>query len=158
MDTILTMLQEANLVPFMYAWQWSWPIAETLHFSGMTILIGAIMITDLRLMGAFKHINIHSTHTLIWIAVIGFGINLITGLGFFLADPFHYSYATSFQWKVLFLVLAGINAAYFTFALQPKWNEWDPYGNPPMAARISGALSLTFWMLVLIFGRLIEYL
>ena len=158
MEAFLYTLQESWLASIMFGWTWSWPIAETIHFFGMTILFGALLITDLRLVGFYKAMPIQATHFLIKLAIFGFVLNLITGIAFFCGDPFRYTYALAFQLKVVFLVLAGLNAAYFTFKLQPAWNEWDPHGDAPKAARISGGLSILFWGLVVIFGRLIPYL
>jgi|TARA_B110000483_G_scaffold70401_3_gene87973 hypothetical protein len=158
MDSILISLQGSWVADIMFGWAWSWPIAETVHFFGMTILFGAIAITDLRLIGFFKEMPIQATHVLIKIAMIGFSLNLITGIMFFCGDPFRYVPNISFQIKMLLLFLAFLNALFFTFKLQPTWNEWDQHGNPPQLARIVGGVSLVMWILIIIFGRLIPYL
>ncbi|MBT5331132.1 MAG: hypothetical protein HOL48_05080 [Porticoccaceae bacterium] len=158
MESFLTSLSESWVASIMFGWAWSWPIAETIHFFGMTILFGAIAITDLRLVGCFKKMPIQATHILINIAIVGFVLNLITGIGFYCADPFRYTPNWSFQLKMFLIVLAGLNALFFTFKLQPTWGEWDQYGTPPQIARIVGGASLVLWTFVIIFGRLIPYL
>lgn len=158
MESILFALSDSWVAGIMFGWTWSWPIAETIHFFGMTILFGALLVTDLRLLGFFKSMPIQATHTMINLAIFGFVLNLITGIAFFCGDPFRYTYALAFQLKVVFLVIAGLNAAFFTFKLQPTWGDWDPHGDAPQAAKISAAISLVSWALVIIFGRLIPYL
>lgn len=158
MESILISLQDSWVAGIMFGWAWSWPIAETVHFFGMTILFGAIAITDLRLVGFFKQMPIQATHVLINIAIIGFVLNLITGIMFFCGDPFRYAPNISFQIKMVLLVLAGLNALYFTFKLQPTWSEWDQHGTPPQIARIVGGSSLVLWTLIICYGRLIPYL
>ena len=39
----------------MTGW-WEWPIAESLHFIGLSMLIGTVGVFDLRLMGLGKQI------------------------------------------------------------------------------------------------------
>jgi hypothetical protein len=158
MEAFMTFLSNSWVASLMYGWAWTWPICETIHFFGMTILFGAIATTDLRLMGFFKQMPIQATHVLINIAIVGFVLNLITGIMFFCGDSFRYVPNISFQIKMVLILLAGANALYFTFKLQPTWGEWDPHGNPPQIARIVGASSLALWTGVIIFGRLIPYL
>lgn len=158
MESILIFLQESWVAGLMFGWAWTWPICETIHFFGMTILFGAIAVTDLRLVGFFKQMPIQATHILINIAILGFALNLITGIMFFCGDPFRYVPNISFQIKMVLVLLAGLNALYFTFKLQPTWGEWDQYGDAPTIARVVGGASLLLWTGVIIFGRLIPYL
>ena len=158
MESILTALSQSWVANLMFGWAWTWPICETIHFFGMTILFGAIAVTDLRLVGFFKKMPIQATHILINIAIVGFVLNLITGIMFFCGDPFRYTPNISFQIKMVLILLAGLNALFFTFKLQPTWGEWDQYGTPPQAARIVGGASLVLWTGVIIYGRLIPYL
>jgi hypothetical protein len=54
------------------------------------------------------------------------------------------------------LVLAGLNMLYFHKVTYPGIASWDA-GQPPPAARMSGFISLTIWLLVIVFGRWIGY-
>jgi hypothetical protein len=63
-----------------------------------------------------------------------------------------------FPLKLLFIALAGINALYFEFIIAKQPATREAQAAPPTAARISGAASLTLWVLVVICGRLIAYL
>ncbi|MGY8795953.1 MAG: DUF6644 family protein, partial [Woeseiales bacterium] len=47
---------------------WLWPVMEILHFIGLSILLGALLIIDLRLAGFFRKIDIAATHKLLpWV-------------------------------------------------------------------------------------------
>ena len=61
---------------------WSWPTLETLHFFGMCVLFGSLIIMDLRLIGWEKAAAVVDTDKLYPIALAGFSINLITGIIF----------------------------------------------------------------------------
>ncbi len=158
MTSFFIALQGSWLGSLITLWPWAWPIAETIHFFGMAILFGAIVITDLRLIGCFKAISFKATHALIIMAIIGFVLNLITGVLFFANNPLNYLNGLAFQLKLVFLVIAGLNALWFTVKMQPVWNSWDQHGDAPRTAQISGYISLISWTLIAAFGRLIPYL
>ncbi len=137
---------------------WSWPTLEALHFLGMTLLFGALIIMDLRLIGFEKTASFIATDTLVPIAYAGFGINLITGIIFCFGDPFRYAINISFQLKMLLLLLAGINFLYFKFKVEPLVASVGPGEDTPAVAKAVGGASLILWLGVLSYGRLIPYL
>lgn len=139
--------------------QWSWPILETLHFTGMCLLFGPIIIMDLRLLGFDRlALTSASVHTLIPLTITGFVINLITGIVFLFGDPYRYAMNVSFAIKAVLIVLAGINAIYFWIKVTPVLERAGPHEDMPMSIKVVGLMSLATWTGVLCFGRLIPYL
>ena len=57
-----------------------------------------------------------------------------------------------------FLLLAGVNALVFEWFYSRKLMALDPHGDPPLAAKAIGAVSLVSWFAVMYFGRMIPYL
>ena len=51
--------------------EWGWPIVESVHFIGLTLLFGAIAAWDLRLLGMAKRVPIVAFHRLVPFAVSG---------------------------------------------------------------------------------------
>src|SRR5438477_12429062 len=96
----------------MTSW-WGWPTAESIHFIGLSLLVGAIGTFDLRLLGVGKRIPIAALHKLIPWGLLGFAINVVSGLAFLATEPDQYIYNPSFHFKVLFLAVAGFNALAF---------------------------------------------
>ena len=137
---------------------WTWPIMETFHFFGMSILLGSLLVIDLRLMGFFRRISIHATHKLLPFAFVGFGINLITGFLFYFGDPGRYTINWAFRLKVVLIILAGINAGLYYLLIDKKLATWGAHDDTTGLAKVIGASSLLLWFGVLIFGRLIPYL
>lgn len=137
---------------------WSWPALETLHFFGMCILFGALLVMDLRLVGWDKAASFVDTEKLSRIAMAGFGINLITGVIFCFGDPHRYFVNISFHIKMVLLLLAGLNFLYFKFKVQQLLVDIGPGQSAPGIAKFSGAASLVLWLGVLSYGRLIPYL
>jgi Family of unknown function (DUF6644) len=137
---------------------WSWPTLESLHFLGLCVLMGALLVMDLRLIGFQRTIPLKAVHSLMPWAIAAFCINLITGLGFFFGDPYNYAGNWSFWAKMILVVLAGLNFLFYYFAVEPALARLGPNDATPPLAKIVGVLSLTFWFGVLSFGRLLPYL
>ena len=147
-----------NLGPIMLTLPWTWPIFETLHFFGLCMLLGGLIVIDLRLLGYNKLIPTVASHDLLPIIYTGLAINTITGIGFFIGDPHRYFINISFQLKMLLYVIAGLNALWYQFKLSPRIDALPNGAELPSEARIAGAMSLGLWFGVLILGRLIPYL
>jgi len=137
---------------------WSWPTLETLHFIGLSGLIGALLVMDLRLIGFQRVIPLHAVHALAPVAIVSFAINLITGLGFVIAVPRMYTGNWSFWAKMICIALAGLNFALYYIAIEPKLLKAGPAAPTPIAAKAAGVSSLVFWFGALSFGRLLPYL
>ena len=59
---------------------WAWPIAESLHFLGLCLLVGSIGTFDLRLLGVARSVPIAAVHRFIPWGLAGFALNIMTGL------------------------------------------------------------------------------
>jgi uncharacterized membrane protein len=137
--------------------EWSWPAVESLHFIGLTMLFGSIAAWDLRLMGVAKQVPLSAFHRLIPFAVAGFIINVSTGVLFLMTDADQYIYNWAFHLKLLWLALAGLNVIVFYILFLRRIPEIGAGMPAPLFARLSGAMSLALWTLVIIFGRLITF-
>src|SRR5688572_18935381 len=91
-ESIALWLETSRLAWFMTEWAWSWRIFETLHFTGLCLLIGTVGLFDLRLMGFAKPVPLRAFHRLLPWGVLGYAINVATGFSFFSAAPTRYMY------------------------------------------------------------------
>lgn len=137
---------------------WLWPSLEILHFLGLSLLLGSLLVIDLRLAGFFRQINIAATHKLLPWTFIGFGLNLATGTLFVLGDPARYTANIGFRWKMVLVLIAGLNALWFYWKINPVMKSWEPDGDTPALAKIIAFVSLGAWTGVLLLGRLIPYI
>src|SRR6186713_592792 len=85
---------------------WAWPLAESVHFIGLSLIVGTIFLFDLRLIGVAKRIPIAALHKLIPWGLIGFAMSFGSGILFLLAEPDQYVYNPAFQFKMLFMAAA----------------------------------------------------
>jgi hypothetical protein len=137
---------------------WLWPVCESLHFLGLILLIGAAGFFDLRLLGFMKGVSLRSAKKFIPWAMIGFSVNLLTGLIFFISQPQQYATNLAMWFKVLFLLVAGINAMLFETSYSERLLSLPADAEMPVSAKIIGAVSLISWFAVLYFGRMLPYL
>ena len=98
---------------FMTENWWTWRAAESLHFIGLSLLIGTVGMFDLRMMGLVKRVPLSALHRMVPWGVFGYLINVSTGILFFAGFPDQYMYNPSFQIKMMFMAVAGINVLVF---------------------------------------------
>src|SRR6476646_5810578 len=92
---------------------WVWPFCETIHFIGLGLVVGVAGFFDLRLLGFFNRVPIAACKEFMPWAMIGFALNLMSGLVFLAIFPGQYAYSQAWWFKVFFLCLAGVNALIF---------------------------------------------
>ena len=81
--------------------KWGWPASETVHFIGLSLLFGVVLLVDLRMLGFLKGIPYSTLHRLLPWGVLGFGVNVVTGILFFIgAPPDFYVDNPVFIWKL----------------------------------------------------------
>ena len=136
---------------------WAWPIAESVHFLGLCLLVGAIGSFDLRLLGVARRVPIAAMHRLIPWGILGFALNVTTGLLFVLTEPDQYIYNPSFHLKVVFLAVAGINASLFYVTSYRQVFGTSPSLDAPRRAKMIALVSLTAWMTVIVCGRMLTF-
>jgi hypothetical protein len=139
---------------------WVWPAAESLHFIGLSLLVGTIGLFDLRLLGFARRVPILAMHRLVPWGLLGFAVNDVTGAAFLMAEPDQYVYNPAFQLKLLFIAVAGLNALTFYWTSYSRVAALNATAGPqqaPRAARIVAAVSLSLWMFVIVAGRLLTF-
>jgi hypothetical protein len=78
---------------------WLWPMSETLHYLGLSLLLGTVGLFDLRVLGMAKAIPPSALHKLIPLGIAGYCVNILTGIAFFSGFPEQYAYNPSSFWK-----------------------------------------------------------
>ena len=136
---------------------WFWPSLEIFHFLGLCLLLGGLIIIDLRLAGFIRSVSTEAVHKLLPLVLFGFALNLITGILFWFGDPTRYAVNIGFQIKMLLIVVAGLNALLYKFKIEPVMHTWEETGSTPLLARSVAFTSLIVWTGVLLLGRLIPY-
>jgi len=128
---------------------------ETLHFIGLSMLVGGILVVDLRLLGFIRRVPIRAALAFLPFVIAGFLINLATGIVFFSADPMMYWPNPAFKLKMLLILLAGVNALVFMVLQHRHTLSLGTDENADTFTKVSAGLSLGLWLGVLLLGRLL---
>jgi hypothetical protein len=135
---------------------WVWPAAETRHFVGLCMLFTVVLIVDLRLLGMVKSVPYAAVYQLLPIGMLGFGLNLITGMLFFMGATEQYIHNKTFYWKIVFVVLGGLNILYFL--LEDEVWAVGPGDDAPLSSKIAAASAIFLWVAVLFCGHMLPFL
>ena len=145
----------AEISRYMVNSPWAWPAAETVHFLGLSLSFGVLLAVNLRILGVMRHVAFADVHRLLPWGMLGFGANLITGMLFFIGQPGQYVESAPFQWKVVFLMIAGANFLYLTVFTK----AWAVDGfDSSLAGKAMAVSSIVTWLAVLYAGRMLPFL
>jgi hypothetical protein len=136
---------------------WVWPICEVFHFVGLCLLFGVMLIVNLRMVGFITGVPLADVNRLLPWAIAGLGINIITGMLFFLAAPEQYTQNSAFAWKMGLVLLGGLSLLYPTMFDREPVSTSDML-HAPITRKLVAACSLVIWIGVIFFGRFLPYL
>lgn len=138
---------------YMYNW------IETTHVLTLMLSLGLLFLIDLRMLG-FALTNIPAqtvARRLNLPMLLGFSVMLITGALLFYAIPVRTAQSLWFRIKFVLLIAAAINAWLFHRRMREAGTGWDSARKAPLSLQWGAGISLTFWALIVICGRLIAY-
>jgi hypothetical protein len=130
---------------------WSYPTVLTLHTVGLAILVGAVVVVDLRVLGVGRAVppdTIARLYRFVW---IGFLINLASGVVLFVVQAADRATQTVFGVKLSLIAIAFV----LTLRLQRHLRAG---GVLPGRTRTMAAVSLACWVAAIAAGRLMAYL
>ena len=153
---LLDFSHSTGIFEFMHS-PWGWPIVESLHFLGLSFLIGTVGLYDLRLIGIGQGISYDYLHRLVPFGVLGYALNVITGTMFLSSAPDQYLYNPAFQTKLLLMAIAGINMLIYYRSLDTYVKQQTATSDVTVSAKTVALVSLSCWCGVIICGRLITY-
>ena len=167
-DFLVWMATELGKGPGEFDVSWSdslasslnfWSLLEGTHVMTLILFAGTIFVVDLRLLGVvFKKTPVSViSDRILPLTIVGIALMVATGLALFFAKPLLYYHNLWFRIKLVFLAVAFINIIWFHYRVQRDMAAWDGLAKPPGKARLSAAISLASWILVIFFGRYIAY-
>ena len=138
---------------------WLFPLIESTHVIGLTLVFGTIAIIDLRLLGiastqrSFKRM---ASDILKW-TWAAFALTALTGSLMFITNARVYYHNFFFRTKMSLLLLSGINMLVFELTAGRTIHRWDKARSAPPAGKAVAALSLAIWISIIFMGRLIGF-
>jgi uncharacterized membrane protein len=135
---------------------WVWPICEVFHFVGLCLLFGVVLLVNLRMLGVIDGVPFTEVNRLLPWALVGLGINIVTGILFFLAAPDQYTQNSAFAWKMGLIVLGGFSLLYPMMLEEDGASPREAHA--PLLRKIIAAGSIGVWVAVIFFGRFLPYI
>ena len=138
---------------------WTYALVNLAHIFGISLMFGAIVVLDLRLLGVWKAIplDLMAKPTTI-VAGTGFAVAMITGPALLATKATEYVGNPFLPIKLVAIVLGIVNLVILHNL--PAWKERT---NPEMGAAkrrhlaFAGSASLATWIIVISAARLIAY-
>jgi hypothetical protein len=137
-----------------------YPIILSTHLTGIALFAGAILVTDLRLLGIlFRSQPVSDiVNQLRWPKRIGFLIVATCGLLLASSKAEEYYYNAFFRMKLTLLVLVAVHAIVFRAGVYNNTAALDQARRMPVSAKLAAALSLLLWISIACAGRGIGYI
>jgi hypothetical protein len=129
------------------------PWIECIHVLAIVLVVGTILIVDLRLLGIASRdrpvdVLLREVLPYTWTA---FAVAAVSGSLLFSSNATKYAHNTFFQLKMMLLVIAAANMGIFHLIGAHK------RGQAPLSGRAAGAISLLVWVGVIACGRWIGF-
>jgi hypothetical protein len=149
-------LEASPLGEWMRGSALAYPIVNVAHLLGLVLLVGPILLLDLRLMGFGRQFALPAVSPLLtaW-AVAGLGLLIVAGFLMFAADAGPLLKNPIMQLKLVGIALGIANAALFRLLWREHLADWDQ--RPPAIGRVQAMLSIAIWLCVGTLGRWIAY-
>ena len=134
---------------------WLFPVIEAVHLIGLGVTVGAVLLVDIRLLGAGlrgQSVALLSANAEPWL-LGGVALMFATGIPLFLSESIkaYYSFAFWVKMTSLFLVLI------FTFTIRRRVVQGGMISGQPASSRFTALISLCLWFGVAWGGRWIGF-
>ncbi len=134
---------------------WAFAVIESVHLLALSVIGGAVLIVDLRLLGLGlkKHAVSELARDAMRWQNVSYVVLLLTGIGLFASEALKCYYSTPFWFKMITLLMATI----FTYTIRRKV-VFAPEGRfSPAIAGTVAVVSMTLWTCVGAGGRWIGF-
>jgi hypothetical protein len=137
----------------------AFPIIESVHVLGITLLAGTIAVLDLRMLGVIlREIPVRRiARAVLPLTWSGFVVMFISGFLLFWSEAAKNYTNPAFRIKLVLLILAGLNPLIFHTGVYRQAHEWELAKVAPWRARVAAIVSLTLWSGIIVAGRAIAY-
>jgi len=137
---------------------WGWPLVLTVHAFGTAVVIGFILIINLRLLGLFETIPYSSLNRLfpvVWVALV---LQFLSGFALWMTKPTQYVADVAFVLKFSLVIVGVILTLYFYGTIKREAASWEAKGAVSSRGLKFVAATTLVWCGVLVAGRLTAYL
>ena len=135
------------------------PLIESVHVVAICLVIGSILVVDLRLLGLA---SINRSVSRVTSAVLpltwgAFAVAVASGTLLFISNATKYLGNGYFVAKIVLICAAGLNMVIFHGISARDLPRWENEAPLPLPARLAGGLSILLWVSVVTCGRWIGF-
>lgn len=129
---------------------WAYPLLEVVHILGIALLLGSLVLLELRVWGWARELPLRTLAGLaLRVTLLGFALAAASGSLMLASQWSELQGNRALITKMVLLALAGVNA--IVFHVRGGLDKGD------RTARLQTVLSLGLWVLVVVCGRFIAY-
>jgi uncharacterized membrane protein len=135
------------------------PVIESVHVLAICLVVGSILVVDLRLLG-LASVNrpvSRLTHSILPLTWCAFAVAVVSGGLMFISNAAKYLGNGYFIAKMALIAVAGLNMIIFHAISAKDMPKWENGPRPPLPARVAGGLSILLWIAVVACGRWIGF-
>jgi hypothetical protein len=135
------------------------PLIESVHVLSICLVVGSILVVDLRLLG-LASINrpvSRITSGILPLTWSAFAVAVASGFLLFISNATKYLANGYFVAKIFLICAAGLNMAIFHAISAKDLPRWENEAALPLPARLAGGLSILLWVSVVTCGRWIGF-
>ena len=135
------------------------PLIESVHVVSICLVVGSILVIDLRLLGlaSLNRPVGRVTNAILPLTWSAFAVAAASGLLLFISNATKYLENGYFLAKVLLICAAGLNMVVFHGISAKDLRRWENEAALPLPARLAGGLSILLWVAVVACGRWIGF-
>ena len=156
---VIAFFEDSSVADAIRENDWLFPSIESVHVVAICLVVGSILVLDLRLLGfASVHRPVgRLTHAILPLTWTAFVIAASSGFLLFISHATKYLANGYFVAKMCLICAAGLNMIVFHAVTAKDLPKWEQQSVPPPRARLAGALSVLFWIAVVACGRWIGF-
>jgi hypothetical protein len=155
---LLEWLEETSLGSIARESLYGFQILVGVHILGLIFSVGILLWVDLRMLGVVLRgrglSEVYGSLSRWFLA--GFAVMILSGAALFAGFATSAYENTYFRIKIVVILFAGINAIAF-HALLGRMPAHADAGVPSGVVRSAGVLSIVFWAVVVLCGRMMSY-
>jgi hypothetical protein len=149
---ILEVISQSSIVQWVAASDWGYPIVLTAHALGMALVVGIMLMLDLRVIGFAARVPLTTARLFFPVAWSGFAVNLVSGTLLFFANYTAFLHNAAFLTKISLLLLGAIVTFFLSRELYERNDE-----TVTQSAKVMAWVCLILWLGAIVAGRIVGY-
>ena len=157
---LLETLSQTPLVRWVAESDWGYPIVLTTHALGMGMVVGIMLMVDLRVLGFAARMPLPTVRLFFPVAWSGFAVNLVSGTLLFLANYTAFLHNVAFLTKITFLILGALSTYFLSRNISSNLlgdPAADSIAIASRRAQVLAAVCIFCWLIAITAGRIVGY-